>query len=68
MNNTKNTKNYKTSKSENLDKLADLYNEGIKNKKKSSYSLLFNGIVIILSSISAVCLGIMICHLIYIYC
>ena len=48
----------------NLDKL----NKGIKNKNKNSFSRLFNGIVIILSSISAACLGIIIGYLIYIYC
>ena len=61
-------KTKEVSNNKSLDKLADLYNEGIKNKKKNSFSRLFNGIVIILSSISAACLGIIICYLIYIYC
>jgi len=52
----------------NLDKLANLYSEGVKNKEKNSFSRLFNGIVIILSCISAICLGIMISYLIYAYC
>jgi len=52
----------------NLDQLADLYNEGINNKEKSTYSRSFNGLIITLSTISAACLGIMVCYLIYIYC
>ncbi len=53
----------------NLDQLADLYNEGINNKEKNNtYSRSFNGLIIVLSTISAVCLGIMVCYLIYIYC
>ena len=63
MNNTKEVADNK-----NLDKLADLYNKGIENKNKNSFSRLFNGIVIILSIISASCLGIIIGYLIYVYC
>lgn len=62
------TTNKEIPDNKNLDKLADLYSKGIKNKEKNSFSRLFNGIVIVLSSISAVCLGIMICYLIYVYC
>jgi len=66
MHKIKSSKN--NSEVKNLDQLADLYNEGINNKEKSTYSRSFNGLIITLSTISAVCLGIMACYLIYIYC
>ena len=58
----------KNDESKSIDKLSSLYDEGIKNKDKISYSLAFNNIVIFLSSLSAICLGVMICYLLYVFC
>ena len=60
--------NNKNSESKSIDKLSALYDEGIKNKDKINYSLLFNGLVLSLSSLSAICIGITICYLLYVFC
>ena len=60
--------NNNNSESKSIDKLSSLYEEGIKNKDKISYSLLFNSLVISLSSISAICIGIVICYIFYVFC
>ena len=61
-------KNINFSETKSLCRLADLYNAGIKDKEIQTYSRLFSGLTITLSIISAICLGIMACYLIYIYC
>ena len=60
--------NNKNSESKSIDKLSVLYDEGIKNKDKINYSLLFNGLVLSLSSLCAICIGITICYLLYVFC
>lgn len=60
--------NNKNSESKSIDKLSVLYDEGIKNKDKINYSLFFNGLVLSLSSLSAICIGVTICYLLYVFC
>lgn len=51
-----------------VDKLSSLYEEGVKSKDKINFSLLFNSLVISLSSLSAICIGIVACYLLYVFC
>lgn len=53
---------------DNIEKLSDLYNEGIKSKNKTRYNHWFNLSVTILTCLIAICIGVIICYLIATLC
>lgn len=53
---------------DNINKLSNLYNEGIKSKNKTRYNRWFNLIVTILTTFISICIGVIICYLIATLC
>ena len=53
---------------ENIAKLSTLYNQGLTSDNKIDHSHLYNIVVTILSLISAISVGVIVCYLIYVFC
>ena len=53
---------------ENIAKLSTLYNQDLTSDNKIDHSHLYNIVVTMLSLISAISIGVIVCYLIYVFC